>query len=387
MNNLIKQRPEVGDIMIIVDGKRRFVRGSECATEFIDTQDAVGVVFFVQGNRFWIVGGVNNQSRQFSAVADYEITAIPSASGDYAVTLNGVAQGDFTYTKSDGTLSEFVTQLDAWLKSRPAGSKALKWEAYMNSGKAYLQMSTYDEYESTVTIAGTSLTKLVATELPAFALNRNQIKQRTSYVGLCRTRVEAWSQNETGANSNPTTVMDGVTKLYETYPCSEIYYNGVNGTGLRANFATYSDYIDACMLWDRELDYGAAQYRDGQYYTSLLNKQVLINGTPTPAYQAADYCANYDSGVSGYGAGTFWMPSVYEGSRLMRNIGGTNDLVNTALGKKTGWSTISSTSHRWLCGRYSSNYAWRSASGGVLNDYHFCSSHYVSAVSAFNIND
>ena len=42
MNNLIKQRPEVGDIMIIVDGERRFVRGSECTTEFIDTQDAVG---------------------------------------------------------------------------------------------------------------------------------------------------------------------------------------------------------------------------------------------------------------------------------------------------------------------------------------------------------
>lgn len=373
--------------MIIVDGKRRFVRGSECTTEFIDTQDAVGVVFFVQGNRFWIVGGVNNQTKKFSAVADYEITAIPSASGDYAVTLNGVAQGDFTYTKSDGTLSEFVTQLDTWLKSRPAGSKALKWEAYMNSGKAYLQMSTYNEYESTVTIAGTSLTKLVATELPAFTLNRNQIKQRTSYVGLCRTRVEAWAQNETGANNNPTTVMDGVTKLYETYPCSEIYYNGENGTGLRANFATYSDYIDACMLWDRELDYGAAQYRDGQYYTSLLNKQVLINGTPTPAYQAADYCANYDSGVSGYGAGTFWMPSVYEGSRLMRNIGGTNDLVNTALGKKTGWSTISSTSYRWLCGRCSSPAAWLYGSLGVLGYNAFYHSNCVSAVSAFNIND
>lgn len=387
MNNLIKQRPEVGDIMIIVDGERRFVRGSECTKEFIDTQDAVGVVFFVQGNRFWIVGGVNNQAKQFSAVADYEITEIPSVSGDYAVILNGVAQGDFTYTKSDGTLSEFVTQLDTWLKSRPAGSKALKWEAYMNSEKAYLQMSTYNEYESTVTIAGTSLTKLIATELPAFSSNRNQIKQRTSYAGMCRPRVESWARNETGANSNPTRVMDGVTELYETYPCSEIYYNGEYGTGLRANFATYSDYIDACMVLDRELDYGAAQYRDGQYYTSLLNKQVLINGTPTPAYPAADYCANYDSGVSGYGAGTFWIPSVYEGAQLMRNIGGTNDLVNTALGKKTGWGTISNTSGRWLCGRYSSYYAWNYLYFGVLNLNFFYYSYYVSAVSAFNIND
>ena len=296
-----------------------------------------------------------------------------------------MAQGDFTYTKSDGTLSEFVTQLDAWLKSRPAGSKALKWEAYMNSEKAYLQMSTYNEYESTVTIAGTSLTKLIATELPASSSNRNQIKQRTPYAGMCRQRVEAWAQNETGADNNPTTVMDGVTKLYETYPCSETYYNGENGTGLRANFSTYSAYIDACMLLDRELDYGVAQYRDGQYYTSLLNKQVFINGTPTPAYSAVDYCANYDSGVSGYGAGTFWMPSVYEGAQLMRNIGGTNDLVNTALGKKTGWGTISSTSNRWLCGRYSSGTAWLHQPRSPR--LHYFSLAHVSAVSAFNIND
>jgi hypothetical protein len=113
----------------------------------------------------------------------------------------------------------------------------------------------------------------------------------------------------------------------------------------------------------------------------------LINGTPTPAYSAADYCANYDSGVSGYGAGTFWMPSVYEGAQLMRNIGGTNDLVNTALGKKTGWGTISSTSNRWLCGRFSSYYACYYNSGGVLYYTYFYYSNYVSAVSAFNIND
>ncbi len=141
------------------------------------------------------------------------------------------------------------------------------------------------------------------------------------------------------------------------------------------------------MLLDRELDYGAAQYRDGQYYTSLLNKQVLINGTQTPAYSAAAYCTTYDSGVSGYGAGTFWMPSVYEGAQLMRNIGGTNDLVNTALGKKTGWGTISSTSYRWLCGRHSSYHAWYYLSYGVLRVNFFFISHSVSAVSAFNIND
>ena len=92
-------------------------------------------------------------------------------------------------------------------------------------------------------------------------------------------------------------------------------------------------------------------------------------------------------GVSGYGAGTFWMPSVYEGAQLMRNIGGTNDLVNTALGKKTGWRTISSTSTRWLCGRSSSLNAWFYYSNGVLSNDYFYYSLYVSAVSAFNIND
>ena len=110
----------------------------------------------------------------------------------------------------------------------------------------------------------------------------------------------------------------------------------------------------------------------------------MINGTPTPAYPAADYCANYDSGVSGYGAGTFWMPSVYEGAQLMRNIGGTNDLVNTALGKKTGWGTISSTSARWLCGRYSSSTRLallQRRSPLTLNGYFYLARTMSSAVS------
>ena len=82
--NTIKKIPEVGDIFIIVDGKKRFVSGSDCTKEFIDSQQAVGVVYNVQGKTFYVVGGVNNVSKKWSQACDFEITAIPSDSGIYA---------------------------------------------------------------------------------------------------------------------------------------------------------------------------------------------------------------------------------------------------------------------------------------------------------------
>ena len=44
MANSIKMIPSVGDIMIIVDGEKRFVNGADATKAFIDTQQAVGVV-------------------------------------------------------------------------------------------------------------------------------------------------------------------------------------------------------------------------------------------------------------------------------------------------------------------------------------------------------
>ena len=388
--NTIKKIPEVGDIFIIVDGKKRFVSGSDCTTEFIDQQQAVGVVYYVQGKTFYVVAGKNTTTKKWSAIADYEITAIPSDSGSYAVKLQNVAVGNFTYTKSAGTIEEFVTQLNTWL-----ASNAPKWEAYMYNGKGYLQMSTYDTYESKVSIAGTTLVKLIGNELAASTttLNYNEHGDRRDGggLGMCRQRIEEYCDTQTISECNPTSRLDGVTQIMGRLPCSKIYFNGELGDGLRANYATYQDYIDDCMVRTWELNRGIMRFRDGRELTNLLlPKKVLIRGVETPCYSAAHFANDFDCGVEGYGKGTFYLPSMHEFGLLMRGItlGTTKalDPVNVALSKRTGWTQINVTSNRWACCRYSANFAWLYGSFGYVNSNDFCRGFAVSAVSAFTLD-
>ena len=73
--NIIRKVPKVGDIFIIVDGKKRFISGSECTEEFINKQQAVGVVYNVSRTTFDVVAGVNNKKFPWSIACDFEITA------------------------------------------------------------------------------------------------------------------------------------------------------------------------------------------------------------------------------------------------------------------------------------------------------------------------
>lgn len=388
MENLIRKFPKCGDIFFVQDGEKRFIAGADATKTFVDTLDAVGVVFHTMGKRFLVVGGQNTTTKKWSAVADYEITAIPSESGSYAVKLVNVEVGDFTYTKSEGTIAEFVTQLNTWL-----ASNAPKWEAYMYNGKGYLQMSTYDAYESTVSIAGTTLVKLIGNELAASTTSVNYNEHGDSHgygLGMCRQRIEEWCKASTDSRCNPTTRLDGVTQIMSTLPCSETYFNGELGDGLRANYATYQDYIDDCMVRTWELNRGIMQYRDGRELTNLLlPKKVLIKGVETPCYSAAHFANDFDCGVEGYGAGTFYLPSMHELGLLMRGItNGTTkalDPVNVALSKRTGWTQISSTAYRWACCRYHTYYAWNYGDGGYADLNYFYYGFTVSAVSAFEL--
>jgi len=392
MENVLKKYPEVGDIVVLVGGEKRFIRGSEATTAYVDTLDCIGVVYDVQGKLVRIVGGENTTAKKWSAVADYEITAIPSASGSYEVTLNNVSQGSMTYTMSEGTIAEFTTQLETWLRTLDSSAKGYKWEAYTNGDHSYLQCYNYTEYESTVSISGCTLVKLIGSEVASYtsSTNRNQILQKATYNGMCRQRLYEYCVNSTAANCNPTTAMDGTTKLFATFPCSKTYYDGSLGGGLRSNFATYDDYLDACMTRYRDLDVGTMQFRDGKAMCDLLKtKTVLVQGTETAAYPAVDWAVKYDSGVTGYGAGTWWLPSMYELSILMKDITkGTSaslDAVNTALGKVTGWTQISSTSYRWSCCRYGTYGSWYYSGNGFSGNGGFYSSLAVSAVSAFTL--
>ena len=184
--------------------------------------------------------------------------------------------------------------------------------------------------------------------------------------------------------------MDGVTKLFAVFPCSEAYYDGELGDGLRANYPTYEAYIDACMARVWELDRGVMAHRDGKAICARLkDKKVLVRGEEKAAYSAVDWALAYDSGVPGFGKGTWWLPSMHELALLMQDITlGTKqplDKINTALGKKKGWSTISSAAHRWSCCRCNVSSAWHFNVCGFANSYYFYDRWRVGAVSAFNL--
>ena len=184
--------------------------------------------------------------------------------------------------------------------------------------------------------------------------------------------------------------MNGTTQLFVTYPCSEAYYNGELGDGLRENFATYEDYLDACMVRPFELQEGIMRYKDGKPLADkLLNKKLLVRGVEKDAYPCAVWANNFDCGVEGYGAGTFHQAGMSEMSRLMRDITlGTKqplDAINISLSKRTGWSQISSTSDRWACGRYHTNYRWHYASAGICGGSSFYGRLCVSAVARFRL--
>ena len=389
MNEFVRRYPKFGDIFFIDEnGQKRFVAGADVTTEEANALQAVGVVYNVQGKTFDVVAGVNNITFPWSIACDFEITAIPAESGDLAVTLQNASVGTFTYTKTDGTKSEFVTQLNTWLSEN-----APKWEAYMESEDvAILQLSDYTAYESTCTITGCTLVKRVGSEIAAEANStcRNQVLQRTIYNGCCRARLEAWATNATGKDNNPTTRMNGTTQLFVTFPCSKAYYDGELGDGLRENFPTYQDYLDACMVRTKEVGVGIMRFDGKTVSDKLLNKKLLIRGVETSAYPAAVWANEFDSGVEGYGSATFHLAGMSELSTLMRDLtNGTSfpmDAVNVSLGKRTGWSRISVTSGRWSCCRCSSSSAWGCGVSGICNSgylyYRFC----VSAFARFTLD-
>ena len=381
---IVKRVPEIGDAMINTPNGFRFV-GSDATSEFFADNPTVGVVFYVRGRNGLLTPG-DIGTFKWSDVVDFEITKIPDTSGTLAVTLQGVAVGDFEYTRTEGTLDEFVSQLNTWL-----ATNAAKWEAYMYNGKAYLQLSDYTAYSSTNTITGCTLVKLIGSELASETVSSssNHVRQFTTYNGMCRQRLEEWATNNTDKNCNPTTRMNGTTQLFSTFPVSKIYYDGELGDGLRENYATYQDYLDATMTLPFELNRGIMQYRDGKRNTELLiAKRLLKRGEEVCPYTAALKASQYDSGMDGYRAGDYWLPSMHELAILMRDIttGTTkgDDVINAQL-KKAGLGAISSTSNRWSSSRYSSSHAWRYSGHGIANISGFYHGFRVAPVSAFKI--
>ena len=396
--NVVKKRPKIGNFCIVINGKKLFVDHQTATAELINALPVVGKVYDVQGRFVRIVAGVNNHSEQWSNVCDFQI--VPDNSlfdGDahsLDVTLQGVAIGKMNYILSQEIpegeeLLDFIKTLDEWL-----AINAPKWEAYVNSyGEGILQLSTYDSYESTCSITSCTLTKLVGNELAAETISNlknenNQLFNNSQC--MCYNRALSYFATN---GSTPATAPTNI--VANTVPVTRAYFEENElGVNLRALFVTYENYIAKCMAHLRELNVGIMKFRSGKEMTAkLLVKTVLKRGVEECPYSQAVWANNYaptfnGAAIEGFGAGTFWSPSIYELGLLMRNIKTDySDPVNSGMTLVSGWSRINPASYRWSVCRYNTNSAWNYSNNGIVNNYSFYSSFAVSAVAAFEIED
>jgi len=396
--NVIKKYPNIGDFVVMINGKERFLDVNTATSELVNALPVIGKVYDVQGRYVRVVGGKNNSSEQWSNVCDFLLT--PSSSvfdgteHTMGVVLQNVVIGKFVYTapsigSPDDLLADFVHHLNSWLEEN-----APKWEAYVNSdNNAILQFSNYDGYESTCSIDECTLTKLVGSELAAETISylKNENGQSFNYYQvMCYDRALNYFATN---GSTPSTAIDNIQA--NTAPVTRSFFeDNPLGANLRAKFITYENYIAMCRAHSRELNYGIMQFRDGKAMTQkLLAKELLRWGVKECPYRAAVYANQYEAqynnvAIEGYGAGDWWSPSMYELDLLMCNIRSDMlDPVNKNMDLIPRWSKINPTSNRWSCCRYYSNRAWTCNWNGVVDYGHFYSSFKVSAVTAFWIKD
>lgn len=396
--NVVKKFPKVGDFFVVINGKKRFVDAESVTAELINELPVVGKVYDVQGRFFRFVGGVNDQAKKWSDVCDFSI--VPDASlfdGEphlLKVTLQGTQLEDFRFQYSgdsdpDVQLSIFISDLNSYLSNY-----ATNWEAYVNDeGEGILQLSTYAAYESSNSITSCTLTKLVGSELLAETedVMRNQNGQIFNYYQvMCYDRALAYF-----ATSGSTPAEAPTDIVANTAPVTRAYFEENElGANLRAKFGTYENYIAKCMAYLRELNVGIMQYRDGKDMTEkLVAKTILKNGVEECPYLAADYAhtfaAMFDgAAIEGYGAGKWWLPSMYELGLLMRGLKTDySDPVNKNMNLVSGWSRINPASSRWSVCRSSASYAWSYRYYGLAYNTSFYNSFAVAVVSASSIED
>ena len=138
---------------------------------------------------------------------------------------------------------------------------------------------------------------------------------------------------------------------------------------LRQTYASYESYISEGMGVKFPQEAGCFGLPDGKTIT------YQYNNAEHPAFQ---HCAGVDYGVDGLAAGDWYLPSVMEGTALMRDA--VLEKVNASMTKISG-ATISNGSPRWFAQRSDSSYAWLfNGSYGNLGGYTCANEYTVQAV-------
>ena len=276
-------KPQIGDLCVITVDGPQFIRSN--VVEVLDScvvKNAIGVVYDVKGRKAKIIGGMFSEPIRWSNAILYSVTSciVPNQSTECPIyflkTDNPV--GIFDYKRSDGSVIEFVEQLNTWFSS----NGLLEWSAYVQGEQGYVQYTgivndakgydfsiaerTLDRI--TVSISGVNIQE---------SFCRNQKKQKNWVCGMNRKRMEEYCRDYIGNDANPSNdeLIDGKKNLYDIIPVSEIFYK--QNPRLRKKYKSYSDYLDACMVRCKDNRYGIMKYKTGKEITQKLANTRIQN--------------------------------------------------------------------------------------------------------------
>lgn len=412
VNVKISLAPKVGDIVCYDANKKVKFIALDTYKALPSGWTAMGVVAARHGNKLMIVNKAN-ASKKFADVYTWKVTGynLDGASHSVTFTLHDSAIANaFTYTAS--TLANFVSQLQAWLNNyAPSG---YTYSAYIEGEDVILQLNNYSAATGTTSASGLTLTANTATEIDyTGSIWRRTAKgvKDSSYFGhLNRWRYADYYANSGADPTTDVTVESDPVKLSAfqnnshcaalrtaycadpTHPTREDYNNYIFAKW-KVNVAIA---IDPCMK-----GIIGNPYRDGKAQTYALAgvKYTATDSSRKDKYPAAAYAASIGyAGVKGFEAGDWFVPSVYEGAEIFRDLTqGTAfaasrdkaDAVNRSL-YAIGGSAIAANALAWFMGRSSGANAWGFGGYGVGNiayGYSFCGSYTVVPCVLYELSD
>lgn len=399
--NVIVNKPKRGDLMFIRNNKVIWIDGLSITPEQLP-QDyiPVGICLSVNGNKA-LVRYYKEELYSWAAVERTDISidgglydgnvktiygSISSSNGSKSFTLH--IPSDIT------TRSSFVRHLNEALKSINKNYSVELVERDTDKPAQDTSDGNVGSFPNrivtnginSITITDYSISKQRAIGWPVQAvknyyLNNGFVKDWGG--GCCRAKYIDYIKNNQSANA-PTSEMTEINKVPGGISGGRIpvtlntFETNANCTILRETFASYDEYIDSMMIkYPCGKGLAITKLSSGKENTyKLCDCTYLDNNSDSqkPLYPAAHWAASISFDIPGLGEGNWWLPSVAETVKIMRDItygasawDSNPDIINRVLDKlkNFGWSMINASTNYTTSSKYGPNFVWVYDSGSL----------------------
>ena len=372
--NVITTKPVVGDLVFLNESNEiTYVKGGSWIQKAIipSAWVHVGYVYLRKGRKVGVIDK-NTADLKYLDVCQYAITAISSTtlaiklrmSPDYAVDTT--VDVTLTSTAIDATSAAEISAAVAAKAAEVGDTK--DWWAYLADAEGnkvdsdgtqiIIQCDTCVDYRFyVVSAAGCTIAHITWGDMPENSTYwRGERGFLTNYWGvmnIARTKAWATSNGRVPSANEPVGPRAGNDAPVKTSEFETSQYCA----DLRATYKTYEEYLEKCYAVVCPQKYGCFSLPDGVEMGRLYaNKMAPTKDGGTKAkFPALHYGYNRSYGVDGLNAGDLHLPSVLEGTELMKD-----DCINTLAPSvtKMGTTAINNSAARWFAQRCNVYYAW-----------------------------